>query len=205
MAKDPAVLFYTADFLVGTMTMSHEQVGKYIRLLCLQHQKGHLPEKEMLNVCHDRDDEIFGKFEIDDDGLYYNERMDWEIAKRSKSADASRENGTKGGRKPKPLSDNPEPADVIAKRFTEFWNAYPRKIGKGAALKVWERLKPTASLHSKMLKAIEDQKKSDQWRRDNGQYIPHPTTWLNQGRWDDEPTDGGKLGTPPKSKFSQDV
>ena len=40
MSKDPAILFYTQDFLVGTMMMSDEQVGQYIRLLCLQHQKG---------------------------------------------------------------------------------------------------------------------------------------------------------------------
>ena len=37
-----------------------------------------------------------------------------------------------------------------------------------------------------MVKAIEVQKKSEQWQRDNGQYIPHPSTWLNQRRWEDE-------------------
>ena len=42
MAKDPAFLFYSNDFLTGTYTMTDEQVGKYIRLLCLQHQKGEL-------------------------------------------------------------------------------------------------------------------------------------------------------------------
>ena len=47
MAKDPAVLFYTQDFLVGTMTMSYEQKGKYITLLCLQHQKGKLTLKDL--------------------------------------------------------------------------------------------------------------------------------------------------------------
>ena len=46
MSKDPAVLFYTSDFLSGTFTMTNEQVGKYIRLLCLQHQKGRLTEKD---------------------------------------------------------------------------------------------------------------------------------------------------------------
>ena len=50
MAKDPAFLFYPSDFLTGTMFMTDEQVGKYIRLLCAQHQKGHLCEKR-----HDED------------------------------------------------------------------------------------------------------------------------------------------------------
>lgn len=71
-------------------------------------------------------------------------------------------------------------------RFDEFWGAYPRKIGKAAARKVYQRLKPTADLHAKILTAIDTAKHSDQWTKDNGQFIPHPTTWLNQGRWDDE-------------------
>lgn len=47
-----------------------------------------------------------------------------------------------------------------------------------------------------MLKAIEVQKKSDQWQRDNGQYIPYPATWLNGRRWEDEiqPIGNGKDG-----------
>ena len=57
--KDPAFLFYSSDFLSGTMLMSDEDVGKYIRLLCLQHQKGHLKEKEMLNICKEFNEDIF--------------------------------------------------------------------------------------------------------------------------------------------------
>ncbi|MEN6487273.1 MAG: hypothetical protein ABFD66_00065 [Smithella sp.] len=98
MAKDPAVLFYTADFLVGAMTMTDEQVGKYIRLLCLQHQKGHLSEDEMLSVCKTYDEGVYSKFRVDEDGRYYNRRMDEEIRKRAKSTDSSRENGKRGGR-----------------------------------------------------------------------------------------------------------
>ena len=55
MAKDPAVLFYTQDFLVGTMTMSYEQKGKYITLLCLQHQKGKLTLKDLQAILTDED------------------------------------------------------------------------------------------------------------------------------------------------------
>ncbi len=96
------VRFYTAAFLVGCLTMSNEQVGAYMKLLCLQHQKGHLPEKEMVNVCGgSRDDAVFEKFELDKDGKYFNRRMDTEIARSRKSIEASRENGAKGGRKPK--------------------------------------------------------------------------------------------------------
>ncbi len=82
MAKDPAFLFYSSDFLTGTMLMTNEQVGKYIRLICLQHQKGHLSEKDMMNICKTRDEDIFEKFVKDDNGLYYNERCEQEVLKR---------------------------------------------------------------------------------------------------------------------------
>ena len=83
MAKDPAVLFYTSDFLTGTVLMNFEQRGKYITLLCLQHQKGLLTEKDMLNICQSYDEDVFCKFIKTEHG-YYNERMKIEHEKRSK-------------------------------------------------------------------------------------------------------------------------
>lgn len=71
-------------------------------------------------------------------------------------------------------------------RFKAFWKAYPRKVGKEAAKKAFLRLKVTDDQLADMLAAIETQKLSFQWQREGGQYIPHPTTWLNQGRWEDE-------------------
>ena len=81
MAKDPAVLFYTSDFLSGTFTMSHDQVGKYIRLLCLQHQKGVLSEKDMINVCGTYDEDVFLKF-TKIGTTYVNDRMKFEADRR---------------------------------------------------------------------------------------------------------------------------
>ena len=72
--------------------------------------------------------------------------------------------------------------------FGLFWVAYPRKIGKGEAEKCWNKINPTLELVNTILLAIELQRKSDQWVKDNGQYIPNPSTWLNQRRWQDEPT-----------------
>lgn len=93
--KDPAFLFYSNDFLSGTMLLSDEQVGKYIRLLCLQHQKGHLKEKDMLNICKEYDEDIFLKFEKDEKGLYYNERLDEETRKRKAYSESRRNNRKK--------------------------------------------------------------------------------------------------------------
>ena len=68
--------------------------------------------------------------------------------------------------------------------FDAFWLAYPKRIGKTAAYKAWGKAKLPAL--DVVLLAVEKQKKSKQWQADQGQYIPHPATWLNQGRWDDE-------------------
>jgi len=69
--------------------------------------------------------------------------------------------------------------------FDDFWKAYPRKVGKDAARKAWAAKKPPLD---ETLAAIEAQKGTDQWTKDGGKFIPHPATWLNQGRWQDEIT-----------------
>ena len=91
MAKDPAVLFYTSDFLSGTFTLTDEQVGKYIRLLCLQHQKGKLTEKDMLSICQAYDVDIWEKFEKVD-GFFINNRMYDEAIRRQKFTESRRNN-----------------------------------------------------------------------------------------------------------------
>ena len=68
--------------------------------------------------------------------------------------------------------------------FDSFWQVYPRPTGKKAALKAWNAAKDKPPL-ADIIKALDAQKKSEQWRKDGGQFVPHPATWLNQGRWDD--------------------
>lgn len=79
-----------------------------------------------------------------------------------------------------------KPQDLQTQRFLRFWSEYPKKVGKKAALGSWKRIKPDAALFDKIMAAVEAAKGSRQWQRDDGQYIPNPATWLNQGRWDDE-------------------
>ena len=93
--KDPAFLFYSSDFLSGTMLMSDEEIGQYIKLLCLQHQKGHLKEKDMLNICKRQNEEIFSKFKKDEEGNYYNERLEYETNKRKAYSESRRNNRKK--------------------------------------------------------------------------------------------------------------
>jgi hypothetical protein len=68
--------------------------------------------------------------------------------------------------------------------FEKFWSAYPKKIGRGAAETSWLRAKINGEL-PELLAALDEQKRSEQWQKDGGQYIPNPATWLNQKRWMD--------------------
>lgn len=77
-------------------------------------------------------------------------------------------------------------ADAQTRRFAEFWKSYPKKVGKKAAEKSWQKLKPDAELFERIMQAVTAAKGSDQWNRENGRFIPNPSTWINQGRWDDE-------------------
>jgi hypothetical protein len=78
------------------------------------------------------------------------------------------------------------PHDQI-KGFERFWSVYPKRKGKEAARKAFAKLEPDDELLGVMIAAIQQEMKSDQWKRNGGQYIPYPATWLNQRRWEDEP------------------
>jgi uncharacterized protein YdaU (DUF1376 family) len=107
--KDPAVLLYTQDFIVGTITMTHEERGKYIMLLCLQHQKGRLTLNDLRQYITDEDTILAEKFPMHEDGFYYNDRMQMEIENRKIRTDSSRENGAKGGRPKTSIKPNDIP------------------------------------------------------------------------------------------------
>lgn len=95
MSKDPAVLFYTSDFLSGTSFFTDEQKGQYITLLCQQHQLGSIPKNHMISICKSSDSPVITKFVVDDHGNYYNERMRLEAEKRANFC-ASRSNNKSG-------------------------------------------------------------------------------------------------------------
>lgn len=67
--------------------------------------------------------------------------------------------------------------------FLTFWGEYPKKTGKDDAWKAWQKAKPPIA---DVMNSLHWQKKSDQWLKDNGQFIPNPSTYINQGRWKDE-------------------
>lgn len=74
--------------------------------------------------------------------------------------------------------------EIYTPVFLKFWEAYPRKIGKGAAFKAYTNIKEPRPNLKEILFSIDGHKKTEQWG--NKQFIPNPSTWLNQRRWEDE-------------------
>jgi len=98
MAKDPAFLFYSSDFLNGVADLTMEERGQFITLLCLQHQKGTLTDKTIRLSLGSVSVDVLSKFLKDKDGNFYNERLSEEIEKRIQFTESRRNNGSKGGR-----------------------------------------------------------------------------------------------------------
>ncbi|MEG0241679.1 MAG: hypothetical protein RR726_04480 [Pseudomonas sp.] len=74
--------------------------------------------------------------------------------------------------------------------FDRFWKLYPRKVGKAPAEKAWKKLKVTPELLDLIANALARQSVSIDWLKSGGQYIPHPSKWLNEKRWEDETATG---------------
>lgn len=71
--------------------------------------------------------------------------------------------------------------------FEQFWKTYPKKVGKEKAFPVFEEVLSRATVEQ-LIQAVEKQKLSAEWTKENGTFIPHPVTWLRRGGWEDELT-----------------
>lgn len=70
--------------------------------------------------------------------------------------------------------------------FAEFWAIYPRKVSKQSALKAWSKIEITPTLLEEILNSVRAHSSTPQWTKDGGQFIPHPATFINGRRWEDE-------------------
>lgn len=86
---------------------------------------------------------------------------------------------------PDSLTTSPAAPDS-AELFSRFWKLYPRKVGKDKAEKAWAKIKLTQPLFDEIIAALAKHSVTPGWTKDNGQFIPHASTWLNGKRWEDE-------------------
>jgi hypothetical protein len=207
MSKSPSFNFYSADFLVGVMDLTDEETGQYIKLICLQHQKGRLKKESIYRMFPNISDSVLEKFEIDENGCYYHKRLEAETTKKqayvesriknlsnSKRANPHMEshmdNHTENHMEIEIENENINNNDIdidnnlYFQMFNEFWDIYPKKKDKDRAQKAFMRIKPNEELFAQMKCALDKHKRSAQWQ--DTQYIPYPATWLNGRRWEDE-------------------
>lgn len=93
---------------------------------------------------------------------------------RSQETEAETENNSRASR------------SALNGKFTDFWQAYPRKKSKGDAEKAWLKIKPDEQLTARIIAAVEQAKTSADWTSEGGRYVPYPASWLNAKGWEDE-------------------
>lgn len=218
--------FNIGDYRAATAHLSNDEDLAYRRLLDMYYdseqkialdtqwvaRRLRLPSEVIQNVLEDM-------FVLHEDG-WFHPRCDEVIKQYHAMAEKNRANGKRGGRKKNPVGTDTQPTakatindkpitknDIPPKapkgaelRFEKFWAAYPKKVGKFDAKRSFERRKVDDELLEVILKAVARQAGSDAWRKDNGQFIPNPSTWLNQGRWEDEGVSFTSTPSEPKGK-----
>lgn len=190
MAKAKGIMLYF-DIKEPLKDFSDEERGKLVWALLEYAENGTLPQfSGSLKTAFN-----FIKKDIDRDIEKYFNRCQKNKENISKRYDCIQSNTTVNNRQQSLLNKNKDKDKNKNKNkikenynllFAQFWDMYPKKKGKQAAEKAFQKIAPDEALLKTMLNAIEEQKKSAEWQKDNGQYIPHPATWLNGRRWEDE-------------------
>lgn len=174
MAKDPAFLFYSKDFLSGVQDLTFEERGQYITLLCIQHQKGHLSEKTIKISVGNATADVMAKFRQDSAGLWYNERLEVEAEKRRAHAEKQRERALEGWKKRK------EKPEVSQKEATANATALPLVNVNEDEIVIVDELKYNKESISKLLEPYEAQLNGMQREHGNIAWRPLVATWFSQ-------------------------
>lgn len=202
MTKDPAFLMYSSDFITGTSDLTDQEVGQYIKLLCLQHQKKSLSLKLIGLVCKEEPSlDVLAKFKKDSDGNYYNERLRDVILKRSSASKRQRENALKRWNKDADSMPNKYQTDAksmpletetenVNENITEieiyptcedFWNLYDKKVGSKKQI-----ARKFKGLNQKTKEQIMEYLPGYIKSTPNKTFRKNPQTFLDLEAWHDE-------------------
>ncbi len=214
MGKPPAFQMYAADFDMDTGSWTNPQVGVYIRLLLYSWVNGSIPNNmaEMARIA--RTDTrtlakmwrgtLAKKWKLLPENMYVNPRLEIEREKQSKYIESQRQKGVRRSERmweghiavakkrlqPKDSSSSSTSSSIKNKTYTDeflkFYAVYPKKVGKEFAWKAWLSKNGKRPPIDIIVSVVEKLKKSDQWSKDGGQFIPNPATWLNRGGWEDQ-------------------
>lgn len=217
--------FHIKDYISATAHLSNDEDLAYRRLLDMYYDTEQQipletnPVSRRLRIGSEVLQYVLSEYFIRTETGWSHARCDAEIGAYHAKSEQAKINGKAGGRPKKTkreangnrigsekkadrkLTNNQEPIvnplpPEAQTKFDRFWLAYPKRVGKGAAEKAFAKANINGHFED-VLVALERQKLSDQWQKDNGQFIPNPATWLNQKRWEDEVAGGSAASFTP--------
>lgn len=170
------------SFVKVTAALGDAEVGRLFRAMCEYALTGTEPE------LRGNERVLFpaAKMMID-------ENLTCDLSDATREKDKER---TKEKEKERDLSNN---KNKYSPDFEEFWEIYPRKIDKQKAYKSWLKINPSDELKQYIIQSVKEWSACDQWQDEN--YIPHPTVWLNNRRWESAPAKSKKKN--PAQNYSQ--
>tara|TARA_B110000858_G_C17665979_1_gene409574 strand:+ start:298 stop:915 length:618 start_codon:yes stop_codon:yes gene_type:complete len=176
--------FFYNDFKADTNHLTNEEKWIYMSLLIRMYREGgfvkdldRLSLTESISVNDYL--KVIDKMEVQysDDKGYHQKRTTQVLMDLRLHQEKSSKGGVKSSEVRRANSDKSQDD------FKRFWSNYPRNEKKVLAEKSWMKQNPDIDV---VLKSLSLFKVSDEWKKDNGKYIPHPSTWLNQRRWEDD-------------------
>lgn len=193
MAKDPAMLWYWNDWNSGTVTLSRYLKGCYIDVLHAQFNNGHLSLEEIKTVLGSDFESSWPtlqkKFETDQNGLFFNKRLEQEQEKRRAFTESRRTNrmSTHMNKHMIAHMEN-ENEDVnrndneveLHPTFKDFWDAYGKKVDRDKCQKKWAKIKQAD--REKIMAHVPQYVASTP----DINYRRHPATYLNNESWNNE-------------------
>ena len=90
------------------------------------------------------------------------------------------------GEPPETTTSTNHQVTPLRERFDRWYRVYPRKRKPQDAWRAWQKINPDEEMTQHMILAVDKQKQSREWKKDGGQFIPYPATWLHAGSWDDQ-------------------
>ena len=200
--------FCQDDYLAKIKKLTDDEVGRLFRALMNYHISGEIADLDgRESIAFD-----FIREDIDKAEVAYQKKCDQASENRRKGL-MNKSTDDNAGQRPSTSVNGTDHNNInkinikenkkdISDRFDRFWSVYPRKTAKVEARKKFEKLNPDDELLETMIRAVEQQKNSEQWTKDGGQFIPHPATWIHQRRWEDE-TPVPKVKVLPGQDFPQ--
>lgn len=159
--EDDLKLLIAKSFIIpfesGVIVIKHWRINNYLRK-DRYHSTKYVEEKNLL------------KLKENEEYILANEALGIPVGNREKNS----------------IEKNSIEYNIYTQMFQEFYSNYPKKKEKSKVEEWFKKKKPNQELFKIIMEALEKQKQSKDWLKNNGQFIPYPRTWLNNKRWEDE-------------------